>query len=229
MLTLTRRSMLASTALAAVLPGLRAVAAPAGGTLNIACIFDPPGLDPTVNAVDLVSTITENVFDTLYAFDAKWQPAPLLAAALPTLTDGGKTVTIPLRTGVAFHDATALTSRGEASAIVGRLSSDDAQSGLCSKNGLALFNGAPLRTMPQLDRDGLASLEFGSGRDYNFFAWVDSTCQGTLLAVVSLMRNEDVEVRLFKPAALPAPGAGPELQPGFGLFTLQRRDAGCSF
>ncbi len=117
MLTLTRRSMLASTTLAATLPGLRAVAAPAGGTLNIACIFDPPGLDPTVNAVDLVSTITENVFDTLYAFDAKWQPAPLLAAALPTLADGGKTVTIPLRTGVVFHNGTAFTAADAAASL----------------------------------------------------------------------------------------------------------------
>jgi len=126
-------------------------------------------------------------------------------------------------------DATALTSRGEASAIVGRLSSDDAQDGLCSKNGLALFNGAPLRTMPQLDRDGLASLEFGAGRDYNFFSWVDSTCQGTLLALVSLMRNDNIELRLLKPKALPAPGAGPEDQPGFGLFYLSRQKAGCNF
>jgi hypothetical protein len=126
-------------------------------------------------------------------------------------------------------DATALTARGEGSAIVGRLSSDDAQSGLCSKDGLSLFNGAPLRTMPELDRDPLSSLEFGNGRDYNFFAWVDSTCQGTLLSLVSLMRNDNVELRLLKPKALPAPGAGPEDQPGFGLFYLSRQKAGCTF
>ncbi|MFZ5897282.1 MAG: hypothetical protein ACOY0T_39855 [Myxococcota bacterium] len=126
-------------------------------------------------------------------------------------------------------DATALTARGEASAVVGRLSSDDAQRGLCAADGLALFNGAPLRTMPELDRDPLSSLEFGSGRDYNFFAWVDSTCQGTLLALLSLMRNDDVELRLLKPKPLPPAGAGPAEQPGFGLFYLARQKSGCGF
>ena len=78
--TLTRRSLLASTAIAVLAGGRlpRAMAAPAtvAGALNIACIFDPPGLDPTVNAVDLVSMITENVFDTLYAFDANGSRPP---------------------------------------------------------------------------------------------------------------------------------------------------------
>ena len=119
--TFTRRLLLASTAVAAFaavrLP--RAIAAPAtaAGTLNIACIFDPPGLDPTVNAVDLVSTITENVFDTLYAYDAKWQTAPLLAAGPADLSDGGKTVAIPLRTGVTFHDGTPMTSEDVAASL----------------------------------------------------------------------------------------------------------------
>ncbi len=116
MLTLTRRSLLASTAVAAAIPLPRASAAPAPGALNIACIFDPPGLDPTVNAVDLVSTITENVFDTLYAFDVKWQPAPLLASGPAEIADSGKTVS-PLRSGVVFHDGTALTSADVAASL----------------------------------------------------------------------------------------------------------------
>ncbi|MGC4094463.1 MAG: hypothetical protein QM756_42435 [Polyangiaceae bacterium] len=126
-------------------------------------------------------------------------------------------------------DATALTARGEGGAIVGHVSSNDAQTGLCSGDGQALFNGAPLRTMAALDRDPLSTLEFGSGRDYNFFAWVDSTCQGTMLALVSLMRNDDVELRLLKPKPLPAPSAGVAEQPGFGLFYLARQKAGCGF
>jgi peptide/nickel transport system substrate-binding protein len=114
MLPFTRRSLLTSTAIAAFSSTRlgHAIAAPAtaAGTLNIACMFDPPGMDPTVNAVDLVSTITENVFDTLYAYDAKWQTAPLLAAGPAEISDGGKTVAIPLRTGVTFHDGTPMTS-----------------------------------------------------------------------------------------------------------------------
>jgi hypothetical protein len=126
-------------------------------------------------------------------------------------------------------DTAALTERGDKPAIVGHISTDDAATGLCSADGLPLFNGAPLRTMPALDRDALSALEFGSGRDYNFFAWVDSTCQGTLLAVVSLMRSDDVEVRLLKPKALPQVSAGPADQPGFGLFYLARQKTGCGF
>jgi hypothetical protein len=126
-------------------------------------------------------------------------------------------------------DVGALTSRGDQSAQVGELSSDDRERGLCSGQSLPLFEAAPLRTIPALDHDLLSTLEFGSGRDYSFFAWVDSTCQQTMLALVSLMRNDDVEVRLFKPAAFAAPGVGPELEPGFGLFTLRRQDIGCTF
>jgi hypothetical protein len=126
-------------------------------------------------------------------------------------------------------DATALTSRGSESIVVGELRTDDADDGLCASQGQAFFERAPLRTIPTLDHDALSLLEFGSGRDYNFFGWVDSSCQGTTLAVVSLMRNDDVEVRVLKPAALPPPGAGPELQPGFGQFALHRQSTGCSF
>lgn len=126
-------------------------------------------------------------------------------------------------------DIDALTSRGETPVNVGVLASDDETRGLCAAQGLPLFKDAPLRTMPVVDHDLLSTLEFGSGRDYSFFTWIDSSCQQTMLGLVSLMRNEDVEVRLFKPAAMPPLGAGPELQPGFGLFTLQRHDKGCGF
>lgn len=129
-------------------------------------------------------------------------------------------------------DVTALMSRGSEPVVVGKLSTDDADDGLCAKSTTragALFQDAPLRTIPTLDHDLLSMIEFPSGRDYNFFGWVDSTCQGTMLAVVSLMRNDDVEVRLLKPAPLPEPGAGPEATPGFGAFFLVRDATGCPF
>jgi hypothetical protein len=127
---------------------------------------------------------------------------------------------------------TALTSRGAEPVVVGKLSTDDAAAGLCAKattRAGALFEDAPLRTIPTLDHDLLSMIEFPTGRDYNFFGWVDSTCQGTMLAVVSLMRNDDVEVRLLKPAPMPVPDAGPEATPGFGMFYLGLDAAGCPF
>nr|PZN29496.1 MAG: hypothetical protein DIU78_00090 [Pseudomonadota bacterium] len=113
--------------------------------------------------------------------------------------------------------------------IVGTLATDDATDGLCAEAGKPLLEDAPLRAIPELDHDPLSTLEFGEGREYNFFGWVDSTCVGTLLAVVSLMRNGEIEVRLLKPAALPPPNAPPDRRPGFALFHLARRDEGCGF
>jgi hypothetical protein len=112
---------------------------------------------------------------------------------------------------------------------VGALTSNDADTGLCSASGQALFESSPVRSIPQLDHDTLSTLSFGEGHDEDFFAWTDSTCQGTMLAVVSLLRNGDVELRLFKPAPLPAPDAGPEQRPGFALFYLRREKKGCDF
>ncbi len=125
-------------------------------------------------------------------------------------------------------DIDALTSRGSEPVVVGRVRTDD-RDGLCAAEERPFFDDAPLRTIPTLDHDPLSALEFGSGRDYNFLVWIDSSCQGTVLGVVSLMRNADVELRVLKPAPLPPPGAGPERQPGFGQFALHRQPLGCGF
>jgi hypothetical protein len=120
-------------------------------------------------------------------------------------------------------DTDAMTSRP------GELTSDDADQGLCSADGRPLLDHAPLRAIEELSHDPLSLLEFGDGREHNFLGWVDSTCQGTLLSVVSLMSDGNVEVRLLKPAALAPPDAPPEAKPGFALFPLERRPQGCGF
>jgi len=112
---------------------------------------------------------------------------------------------------------------------VGALTSNDSELGLCAPSRQALFESAPVRGIPQVDHDTLSTLSFGEGHDEDFFAWADSTCQGTMLGLVSLLRNGDVELRLFKPAALPVPDAPPAEQPGFALFYLKRNDKGCGF
>ncbi|MDQ2647877.1 MAG: hypothetical protein M3020_29035 [Myxococcota bacterium] len=119
-------------------------------------------------------------------------------------------------------------TRPSQTVVVGNIATDD-DNGLCASEGMALFDDSALRAIPELDHDPLSTLEFGDGRDYNFFAWADSTCQGTMLAVVSLMRNDDIEVRILKPATLPAADARAGSRPGFALFTLSRRDEGCGF
>jgi hypothetical protein len=114
----------------------------------------------------------------------------------------------------------------ELATFPGRVWTDDT-AGLCSP--APILQGDRLRAIEEVQNDALSLLEFGDGRDFNFFAWVDSTCQGTLLAIVSLMKTDDVELRLLKARPVPAANAGTADQPGFIVFQLKRRDSGCSF
>ena len=63
-------------------------------------------LDPaqasTFGALQLLSALG----DTLYKRSAEGTLTPALASALPEISDGGRTVTIPLRENVLFHDGT---------------------------------------------------------------------------------------------------------------------------
>jgi len=111
----------------------------------------------------------------------------------------------------------------------GMLTSDDGLTGLCSPNGDPLFRNASLRAIPEIFQDPLSQAEFGDGHQHDFFAWVDSTCQGTMVAVVSLLTNGAVEVRLLKPMAEPPSNAPADQRPGFALFYLKRSEKGCKF
>ncbi|MCS2147920.1 ABC transporter substrate-binding protein [Scandinavium manionii] len=82
-----------------------------GGIINVAMIGEPPTLDPMVSTADLVGTITQHIFETLYTFNGKSQVIPLLANAMPTLSDDGKTYVIPLRHGVTFHNGQPMTAK----------------------------------------------------------------------------------------------------------------------
>jgi hypothetical protein len=125
-------------------------------------------------------------------------------------------------------DASKLSSFSEnKNAIMGWLTSNDEGTGLCLDQ--PLFQSAPIRAIPQLYHDTLSTLSFGEGHDEDFFAYVDSTCQGTMVSLVSLLRNGNVEVRLFKPARLPDEGAKPDKRPGYAVFHLARNDEGCEF
>jgi hypothetical protein len=105
----------------------------------------------------------------------------------------------------------------------GTLTTDDtAPPGPCAP--LPQFDHAPLLVTPELFADALSQLEFGATRDHNFVAWVDSTCQPSAFAVVSLMHTGDVEVRLLRHGT-GAMGEAPGEQ--FGVFQLERTD--CEF
>lgn len=82
----------------------------AGSIINVAVIGEPDTLDPMISTKDIVTTITQHIFETLYAFDENWQPQPLIAASMPEITDDGKTYRIALREGITFHDGSVLNS-----------------------------------------------------------------------------------------------------------------------
>ncbi|HVR19526.1 MAG TPA: hypothetical protein VMS65_07515 [Polyangiaceae bacterium] len=111
----------------------------------------------------------------------------------------------------------------------GTLTSNDGATGLCSENGDPLFRNAPLRAIDQIFHDDLSQAEFGEGHQHDLFAWVDSTCQGTMVAVVSLLTNGAVEVRLMKPAPDPPSDASASERPGFAKFYLEKNNKGCTF
>lgn len=100
----------------------------------------------------------------------------------------------------------------------GTLSTNDT-AGPCSP--LPEFDSAPLRVTPEMFADPLSLLEFGATREHNFMAWVDPTCQGSAMAVVSLMHTGQVEVRLLRRGSS-APGAATPDE--FGVFQLDRND-----
>lgn len=84
-------------------------AALAAGTLRVGMPDDPPTLDQQVSTSDIGTTIALNVFETLYTFNAKSEPVPLLAVG-DSVSDGGKTITIELRKGVKFHNGAEMTA-----------------------------------------------------------------------------------------------------------------------
>ena len=71
---------------------------------TLAMVAEPQTLDPMASTADLVGTIMQHVYETLYTFDAQWRVVPMLAEALPKISADGKTYTIPLRKGVMLHN-----------------------------------------------------------------------------------------------------------------------------
>lgn len=78
--------------------------------ITVAIVGEPPTLDPAASTADVVSIVTQHMFETLFTFDGKWQVRPLLAAEMPTISEGGKVYDIALRTDVPFQDGSKMTA-----------------------------------------------------------------------------------------------------------------------
>lgn len=80
-----------------------------GGILKIGLIGEPPTLDAHATTAVITREIGINMFEGLYALDAKFQPAPLLAEGHEVL-EGARRYVIRLRSDVKFHNGKPLTS-----------------------------------------------------------------------------------------------------------------------
>jgi hypothetical protein len=99
------------------------------------------------------------------------------------------------------------------------------------------FVSAPLRPIPQVWHDPLSTFNFGDGRRKNLLYVVrpngpDAGDTSDVMAVVSLMQSNQVEVRLLRGAPEVGPQAAPPsatLAHLFAVFPLDRRPDPCSF
>ncbi len=110
---LSKRSLLGASLLAMLCAALPHQEAHAQGSRNfatLAMVAEPQTLDPMASTADLVGTIMQHVYETLYTFDAKWNVVPMLADTMPKISADGKTYAITLRKGVMLHSGRELTA-----------------------------------------------------------------------------------------------------------------------
>jgi hypothetical protein len=133
---------------------------------------------------------------------------------------------LPLDTGPMLNMRMTLDT-SQLDGVPGVIATDDAVRGLCTP--LPLFQDAELRGVEQVAHDDLSLLEFGTGREHNFVAYVDSTCQGSMVTIVSLMKDDSVELRVLKPGRMRRAEGEPLIEPGFGIFKLRQQRGNCRF
>jgi peptide/nickel transport system substrate-binding protein len=103
-------------------------------TLVIALNQDPDILDPTIARTYVGRIVFAAMCEKLYEIDENLNIHPQLAAEMPRFTDGGKTVSIKLRSGVRFNDGTPM----DAAAVKFSLDRHRDMKGSTRKSELAL-------------------------------------------------------------------------------------------
>ncbi|GAA4012457.1 ABC transporter substrate-binding protein [Deinococcus rubellus] len=88
-----------------------ALAATPSDTLVIQQAAGISTLDPSATYDTFSAQIVENIYETLWTYKGSSLTAmmPLLASALPTYTNGGKTLVVNLRQGVKFHSGNTMS------------------------------------------------------------------------------------------------------------------------
>jgi peptide/nickel transport system substrate-binding protein len=76
------------------------------GTVTVGIASAPDTLDPVQASSYESRVVLINLCQSLYTINAANSLVPMLATAMPTITNGGKTYTIHLRSGIKFNDGT---------------------------------------------------------------------------------------------------------------------------
>ena len=103
----TSRSLRLAVAAAIVFLALASSAADMTKTIRTAFIVAETGFDPQATSDLYSDSIQRAIFDTLYGFDYLTRPykrVPRTAAAMPEITEGGRTWTIRVKPGIHFAD-----------------------------------------------------------------------------------------------------------------------------
>lgn len=85
--------------------------------------------------------------------------------------------------------------------------------------------GSALRAVPQAFHDPVSTFTFGQGREKNYMYFTRHADGSDALAVLSLMKGGDLEVRVMRGA----PGGSSTVPQLFGVFPLKREPGACSF
>jgi len=80
-----------------------------GGTLRVGILGEPPTLDEHQTTANLVADVTYPMYETLFAYDAEYQPIPHLVETY-TPSEDGLTHTMTLRQGITFHNGEPMTA-----------------------------------------------------------------------------------------------------------------------
>ena len=173
-------AVLAAVVLAAVAP-VASQTPRKGGVLRVGMIGEPPTLDQHATTAVITREIGINMFEGLYALDAKYQPVPLLAEG-QDVADGGKRYTIRLRKDVKFHNGKPLTSADVVASLT--------RWGTTASTGKAIF-----KTVEAVEAKGPNAVEIRLKEP-----------SGTLLTVLAQV---DSAAAIYPKEVIEAAGAGP--------------------
>lgn len=87
------------------------------------------------------------------------------------------------------------------------------------------FNGATVSQMEELAHDSLSQFQFPGGRIRNYLVYTMATDGAPAMVVISLMENQQIEVRIMRPSFDPCAMEDGEcdedvVEPLFGVFRL---------